>query len=53
MPSVGLALALDMRLLGRFAGIPYDALHRFLGIAWVGFGLNFLSGAALRCAFLP
>lgn len=44
---VGLALALDMRLLGRFQGIPYPALHRFLGIAWVGFTINFLSGAAL------
>jgi hypothetical protein len=44
---VGLALALDMRLLGWFQGIPYTALNRFLGIAWVGFTINFLSGAAL------
>jgi hypothetical protein len=44
---VGLALALDMRLLGRFQGIPYAALHRFLGLAWFGFGVNFLSGVAL------
>jgi hypothetical protein len=44
---VGLSLMLDLRLLGRFAGIPYATLQRFLGIAWLGFGLNFLSGAAL------
>lgn len=47
---VGLAFALDMRLLGFFRSIPYAALHRFLGIAWVGFGINFLSGAALFAA---
>jgi hypothetical protein len=44
---VGLALILDARLLGRFADIPYSSLQRFLGVAWVGFGINFLSGSAL------
>jgi hypothetical protein len=44
---VGLAFALDLRLLGRFPGIPYAAFQRFIGLAWLGFGLNFLSGAAL------
>ena len=44
---VGFALVLDARLLGRFAEIPYTALHRFLGLAWIGFGINFLSGSAL------
>jgi hypothetical protein len=44
---VGLALILDARLLGRFADIPYSSLHRFLGVAWVGFGINFLSGSCL------
>jgi hypothetical protein len=44
---VGLALALDMRLLGWFTGIPYSALQRFLGVAWLGFGINFISGSAL------
>jgi hypothetical protein len=44
---VGLALILDARLLGRFADIPYSALHRFLGLAWIGFGINFLSGCCL------
>jgi hypothetical protein len=44
---VGLALVLDARLLGRFVEIPYTSLHRYLGVAWVGFGINFLSGSAL------
>lgn len=44
---VGLALALDLRLLGRIADIPYAGFQRFIGLAWLGFGLNFLSGAAL------
>jgi hypothetical protein len=44
---VGLSVMLDFRLLGGFAGIPVAALHRLLGIAWIGFGINFLSGVAL------
>src|SRR5262245_38620905 len=47
---VGLALLLDARLVGRFAGIPYQSLHRFLGIAWIGFGINTLSGACIFAA---
>lgn len=47
---VGLSIVLDLRLLGRFSGIPYQTLQRFIGIAWVGFGVNFLSGAALFAA---
>lgn len=47
---VGLSLLLDMRLLGKFAGIPPAAMQRFLGIAWLGFGINFLSGSALFAA---
>ena len=44
---VGLAVLLDMRLLGWFPGISFSSLHRFLGVAWVGFGINFLSGCGL------
>jgi hypothetical protein len=47
---VGLAVALDLRLLGWFQGISYKSLHRFLGVAWVGFGINFLSGVGLFAA---
>ena len=44
---VGLALILDVRLLGRFADISYSSLHRFQAVAWTGFGINFLSGSCL------
>jgi hypothetical protein len=47
---VGLSLVLDLRLLGWFAGIPLAALRRFFGLAWLGFGINFLSGSALFSA---
>lgn len=43
----GLAIAIDMRLLGRFRTIPFGSLSTFFSIAWVGFLVNFLSGAAL------
>ena len=44
---VGLALTLELRLLGALRTIPVLALHRLLRVAWLGFGLNFLSGTAL------
>lgn len=47
---VGLSLLIDMRLLGWFAGIPLKGLQRFFGLAWIGFGTNFLSGSALFSA---
>ena len=47
---VGLSLVIDLRLLGWFAGIPLSALQRFFGLAWVGFGINFVSGSALFSA---
>jgi hypothetical protein len=47
---VGLSLLLDLRVLGWFAGIPLQALQRFFGLAWLGFGINFLSGSALFSA---
>lgn len=47
---VGLSLLLDMRLLGWFSGIPLAATQRFFGLAWIGFGINFLSGSALFTA---
>lgn len=47
---VGLSLLLDMRLLGWFSGVPLAALQRFFGLAWIGFGINFLSGSALFSA---
>jgi hypothetical protein len=47
---VGLSLVIDLRVLGLFAGIPLQSLQRFFGLAWVGFGINFLSGSALFSA---
>lgn len=47
---VGPVLMLDLRLLGWFNGIPYESLSRILGVAWIGFLINFLSGAALFAA---
>lgn len=47
---VGLSLVIDLRVLGWFAGIPLPALQRFFKLAWIGFGINFLSGSALFSA---
>lgn len=44
---VGLAVAIDFRLLGKFRGIPFSSLRALFTVAWIGFLINFLSGAAL------
>jgi hypothetical protein len=44
---VGLAVAIDLRLLGRFRAIPFQSLRTLFTIAWIGFLVNFVSGAAL------
>jgi hypothetical protein len=44
---VGPALVLDVRLLGRFTDIPLQSITRLFSVAWIGFAINFLSGAAL------
>ncbi len=43
----GLAVAIDLRLLGYFRSIPFSSLRTFFTIAWLGFLVNFLSGVAL------
>jgi len=43
----GLAVAIDLRVLGYFRSIPFSSLRTFFTIAWLGFLVNFLSGAAL------
>jgi hypothetical protein len=50
---VGLSLVIDLRVLGWFAGIPLPALQRFFRLAWIGFGINFLSGSALFTTQAP
>jgi hypothetical protein len=47
---VGLSLVLDLRLLGWFSAMPVAALQRLFGLAWLGFGVNLLSGSALFTA---
>ena len=47
---VGLSLVIDLRVLGWFAGIPLQALNRFFRLAWIGFGINLISGTALFTA---
>jgi len=39
-----------MRILGWFSGIPLDSLQRFFRLAWIGFGINFISGSFLFSA---
>jgi len=45
--TVGVLLALDLRLLGLYRTIPLTSLDRFLGIAWVGIGLNTFTGLSI------
>ena len=47
---VGLCVIVDLRLLGRFDGIPYEAMQKLLPIAWVGFLINTISGSGLFVA---
>ena len=48
--SVGLLIALNLRLLGLFRVISWPFMLRVLGLVWLGLCVNFLSGVAL---FLP
>ena len=47
---VGLSLLIDLRILGWFSGITLGALQPFFRLAWIGFGINTLSGSALFTA---
>ena len=44
---VGLMFVVSLRLVGRFQRIPYVSLEKLITIAWVGFAINLISGAAL------
>ena len=44
---VGPILILNFRLLGWLPGIPFTSFNRILQIAWIGFGINALSGMVL------
>lgn len=47
---VGGSLAVDLRLLGWFSGLPIKPLVRVFPVIWWGFALNFVSGALLLMA---
>ena len=42
--TVGVALLLDLRLLGLYPTLPLAALGRLLGLAWIGIVLNTVTG---------
>ena len=44
---VGLVFVVSLRLVGRFQRIPYASLDKMLLVAWAGFVINLLSGAAI------
>ncbi len=41
---VGVVGVIDLRVLGVARGLPIHPLHRFLPLAFVGFGINFVTG---------
>jgi hypothetical protein len=45
--TVGVLLALDLRLLGLYPTIPLTSLERLLRIAWVGIALNAFTGVSI------
>jgi hypothetical protein len=45
--TVGVLLALDLRLLGLYRTIPLTAIDRLMPIAWVGIGLNAFTGFSI------
>ncbi len=47
---VGIAFALNLRLLGLFKPIPIASLHGLFSIGWVGIALNVFSGLSLFMA---
>jgi hypothetical protein len=45
--TVGVLVALDLRLLGLYRTIPLASLDRLLWIAWAGIGLNAATGVSI------
>jgi len=44
---VGLVTVINLRLVGRFERLPYASLDGVLRLAWYGFAINAISGAAI------
>ena len=47
----GLAMALDLRVLGVAPEIPLGEMRKFLPVLWIGFWANAISGVALLIAY--
>ena len=45
--TVGVIVALDLRLLGLYRTIPLTSLDRLMGIAWIGIGVNAFTGLSI------
>jgi len=45
--AVGTVYAMNMRLLGLYKAIPLTAVQQLLNLAWVGIGINVISGFSL------
>jgi hypothetical protein len=46
---IGVVGVIDLRVLGVARGLPIHPLHRFLPLAFVGFGINLLTGIMFFC----
>lgn len=46
---IGVVGAIDLRVLGVARGIPLQPLHRLLPLAFIGFGLNLVTGIFFFC----
>lgn len=46
---VGIVAAIDLRVLGFARSIPLAPLHRLLPLAFIGFGLNLVTGILFFC----
>jgi len=46
---IGVVGLIDLRVLGLAKGLPLRPLHRFLPLAFAGFGLNLLTGIFFFC----
>ena len=44
---VGTVFSLNLRLLGLYRLIPVTSLHKLLGIAWIGFWINLVTGLSI------
>jgi hypothetical protein len=46
---IGVVGVIDLRILGVARGLPIRPLHRFLPLAFAGFGINLLTGIMFFC----